>query len=136
MKPRILLVMPRERQGSLPGFLARSGLEVSTAQTISDAAKQLTAEPHYDLLLADAELPDGSWRDMLRIAKDSHRPCDLVVCSRCGDERFWTEVIESGVFDLIPQPYDPQEILRIIHTALDTGARERVRHPLENSRAC
>ena len=135
MKARILLVMPRERQGGFLGFLTRSGLELSTVHTISEAAKQLAAEPHYDLLLADAELPDGNWRDVLRLLKDSRRPCDLVVCSRCGDERFWAEVIESGAFDLVPQPYDPQEVLRIIRMALDAHAR-RLQHPVESSRAC
>lgn len=136
MSARILLVMPGERQDSLAGFLSRSGLQISTAASASEAERKLGEPLAYDLLLADAELPDGNWRDLLGLLKKSRRPCDMVVCSRCGDERFWAEVLECGVFDLIPQPYDPQEILRIVRTALKTRHTRQFSSPMESSRAC
>jgi len=86
MSARILLVMPRERRDKLLNFLAENGLDVMTAGTTAEAQRRLCETPPYDLVFVDAELPDGSWRDVLQYMVASPKPAEMVVCARCGDE--------------------------------------------------
>lgn len=129
MSSRILLVMPPERRDMLSNFLLKNGMEVTTAGSAAEARRRLSDAVSYDLVFVDEELPDGSWRDLLQFLLNSPRSAEMVVCSRCGDERLWAEVIQCGVFDLIPEPYEKQEILRIVRSALDSHYMRRFSQP-------
>ncbi len=119
MNPQILLAMPGQRRDKLLHLLGHSGLDVSLASTSIEARQKLTPPHPYELLLVDAELPDGSWRDLIPLLVSSNPPCEMVVCSRNGDERLWAEAIQCGAFDLISEPYEQQEVIRIIQSALE-----------------
>lgn len=131
MSARILVVMPRDRGNKLLNLLVDNRMEVTSVGNVAEALRRLSEPLHFDLVFVDAELPDGSWRDLLQSLVDSSRPAEMVVCSRCGDERLWAEVIQCGVFDLIPEPYERQEILRIVRSALDSHYMRRFSHAAE-----
>ena len=135
MSKKMLLVMPQGRRERMLSFLSESGMDVSAAEDVKEAQKKLAGAVKYDLAIVDSELPDGSWRDVLQFVAASHAGCEMVVCSRCGDERLWAEVIQCGAFDLVPEPFEKQEILRIIHSALDSHYMQRFNHVAE-ARAC
>ena len=119
MNAQILLAMPSQRRDRLLHLLGHHGLNVSLASTSMEARQKLMAPHTYELPLVDAELPDGSWRDLIPLLVSSNPPCEMVVCSRTGDERLWAEVIQCGAFDLISEPYEQQEVIRIIQSALE-----------------
>src|ERR1035441_7307968 len=91
--------MGKSHEGQDPGggfsFPARTtaeiaggpGMEIFLVPNFQEAKKELSRPGSYDLVFADAELPDGSWRDLLQLLIDSSRHCELIVCSRVGDER-------------------------------------------------
>ena len=130
MSKRILLVMPPQRRLSLLNLLETNGLEVFAAKGFREAQRKLDTPASYDLVFVDAELPDGSWQDLLQHVKDSRRTCEMIVCSRCGDERLWAEVIQCGAFDLIVEPYEEREVLRIVQSALDSHYMRRFLQPV------
>ena len=113
----ILLVMPAPRRDRFVNFLSNNGLEVFSAENIAEASTALFQPFHFDVVLVDAELQDGSWQDLIPQMLFSGRHCEMVVCSRTGEEDFWAEVLQCGVFDLIPEPYEHPETLRIIRSA-------------------
>ena len=80
----------------------------------------------YDLVLTDAELPDGSWQDLLQFVLDSRKACEILVSSRCADEDLWAEVLQRGAYDLLVEPYDQKEVCRIIERALDSHYMRRL----------
>jgi len=135
MPNRILLVMPQGRRERMLSFLSESGIDVSSAESVREAQEKLAGPVKYDLAFVDSELTDGSWRDVLQFIVASRVGCEMVVCSRCGDERLWAEVIQCGAFDLVPEPLEKQEILRIIRSALDSHYMQRFGHASE-ARAC
>ena len=120
MNQQILLAMPSQRREKLLRLLGHHGLDVSLASTSMEARQKLMRPHSYELLLVDAELPGGSWQDFLPLLVSSSPPCEMVVCSRAGDERLWAEVIQCGGFDLIAEPYEQQEVIRIVRSALDS----------------
>ena len=128
MNPRILLVMPPERRARMQRLLSEDDIDLNFAEGIADAQGKLSGPARYDLAFVDSELPDGSWRDLLQFVVASRKGCEMVVCSRCGDERLWAEVIQCGAFDLVPEPMERQEIRRIMHSALESHYLARFGH--------
>jgi len=118
MDVKTLLVMPPQRQYPLLRVLQENGLEVFAVGSLQEAQQTLGGPTSYDLVFVDTELPDGSWEDLLQFLLRSPKACEMIVCSYCGDERLWAEVIQRGAFDLLPAPYERQEVLRIIQSAL------------------
>ena len=135
MANTILLVMPQGRRERMQRFLSESEMDVFSAENVKEAQEKLAGAVKYDLAFVDSELADGSWRDVLQFIVASNIGCEMVVCSRCGDERLWAEVIQCGAFDLVPEPFEKQEILRIIRSALDSHYMQRFGHAAE-ARAC
>ena len=129
MDPKILLVSPTERRQSLLAILSAEGMEVLTANGVEEAKKRLSRAHACDVVFVDAELPDGNWRDVLRFVA-SHRDAanEVVVGSRCGDEQLWAEVIQCGAFDLVPEPFEKQEVLRIVRSAADSHYLDRFQY--------
>jgi len=135
MNHRILLVMPQERRARMLPFLSESGIDIFTAEGVEEAQRKLAGPNRFDLVFVETELPDGSWRDLLQFVVASQNPTEMVVCSRCGDERLWAEVIQCGAFDLVPEPMERQEVRRIMHSALDSRYMQRFGH-MPEAHAC
>ncbi len=112
-----LLVMPEERHSRLIRCLSTLDANVLTAQTCGEAAQLLHDEPAVCVVLTDLSLPDGSWFDVLNRVGDEHREAKVVVCARVADERLWTQVLEAGGFDVLVEPYQAREVLRIVTAA-------------------
>ena len=118
MNERLLLVQPPHRRSELLKLLDGKSLQISTASNFLEARKKM-AEETFDLLLADARLPDGTWRDLLQLNLRLQQPCEMIVCSPCGDEELWSEALQRGAYDLLVEPFSRQEVYRIIRSALD-----------------
>jgi DNA-binding NtrC family response regulator len=112
-----LLVMPEERHSRLVRCLSGLDANVLTAQSCGEAAQLLRDEPDVCVVLTDLCLPDGSWFDVLNRVGDEHREAKVVVCARVADERLWTQVLEAGGFDVLVEPYQAREVLRIVTAA-------------------
>ena len=125
MTQRILLVMSPERRERMTHLLADGDVEMIPADGVLEAQRKLSGPAVFDLAFVDSELRDGSWRDLLQLVVASGKHCEVVVCARCGDERLWAEVIQCGAFDLVPEPMERQEVVRIMRSALDSHYLER-----------
>ena len=125
MTQRILLVMSPERRDRLTRFVTDGDVEIVHADGVAEAHSKLSGPAAFDLAFVDSELRDGSWRDLLRMVLARRTHCEVVVCARCGDERLWAEVIQCGAFDLIPEPMERQEVVRIMRSALGSHYLER-----------
>jgi len=118
MNDRLLLIQPPHRRHELLELLQGKDLQISTASDFLEARRKLRDET-FDILLADAELHDGTWRDILRLNLRLHQPCEMIVCSPSGDEELWAEALQRGAYDLLVEPFSRQEVYRIIRSALD-----------------
>ena len=116
---------PAHRRSGLLEILDEKNVQVYPAADFREAQRRLSGPDSYDLVLTDAELPDGSWRDLLQLLLESERPCEMIVCSRVGDEQLWAEVLQCGAYDLLVEPYEGQEVLRIIQSAIESRYMRR-----------
>jgi len=87
----------------------------------------LEAQP-VQAVVTDAVLHDGDWRRVLEIVEQGRRRIEVVVCSRLGDPKLWLDVLEQGGYDVLVQPYQREEIKRIVEAA---AARSYMRPPAQ-----
>ncbi len=135
MNATTLLVLSPQRRSKLQRLLNDCGVQTSLASTLEEARQKLASSSSYDLVLTDAELPDGSWQDLLQFVLDSRKACEIVVSSRCADEDLWAEVLQRGAYDLLVEPYDQQEVCRIIESALDSRYMRRLTQTIATASA-
>ena len=120
--------MPPERQLRFLNILESENYDVTLAANAARAGSILSVPSHYDMVIVDAELPDGGWRPVLEQVIGSRPECEVLVYSRCGEEELWADVIQSGAFDLIPEPLSRNELLRIVNSARNSEYLRRFSH--------
>jgi DNA-binding response OmpR family regulator len=69
------------------------------------------------VLICEADLIDGTWRDLLdETARMEHAPL-LIVTSRLADDALWAEVLNLGGYNVLAQPFDSREVFRVVGNA-------------------
>jgi DNA-binding NtrC family response regulator len=121
MPPKItaILIMVRERRLSLVEALEACGFDVLPVCDCSEARRILETETKVQVVLTDSVLPDGDWRRVLEIVAHSCPNIEVVVSSRLGDDKLWIDVLEQGAYDVLVEPYDSEEVRRIVEAAAD-----------------
>jgi len=129
MPPKIkaMLVMAQERRLPLLNALESCGIEVLPVCNCNEARRMLETQP-VQAVVTDTVLPDGDWRRVLEIVEQVRRKIEVVVCSRLGDSKLWLDVLEQGGYDVLVQPYQREEIKRIVEAA---AARSYIRPPAQ-----
>jgi len=109
----ILLIGPHDsRRRALRSILAPPRWEVREASTYAEAVGILDDRP-IAVTICDTDLQDGNWQALLRNLQGRTHPPNLIVSSRLADERLWAEVLNLGGYDVLAQPFDRGEVLRV-----------------------
>lgn len=67
--------------------------------------------------MTNAHLPKWPWKMALADLQRMACPPQLVVTSRLADDSLWAEVLNSGGYDLLAEPFDRSEVERVIASA-------------------
>ena len=117
MRRGVLFVSPRREDATILSHMLRS---VSTSlhhvDDLQHARAIMQGEP-YQVVLTEANLPDGNWRDVLELAQKTQPASDVIVTDASADARFWAEALNMGAYDLIAQPFATAEVQRILANA-------------------
>ena len=117
MRSRILFISGRiDDARRLSRMLHGLPLEVSQVATLQQARARLPRE-EYDVVLTEAELPDGGWLDVLHLAREARQTLEVIVTDPQADARLWSEVLNLGAYDLLAQPFYEPEVRRILYNA-------------------
>jgi DNA-binding NtrC family response regulator len=74
------------------------------------------------LVLTDTALPDGTWADVLQLARDAPPGSPVIVVSRVVDLPLYLDVLDSGGYDFVAPPFVPTDLAHIVRGAiLHTG---------------
>jgi DNA-binding NtrC family response regulator len=119
MLPKIntMLVMAPERSLPLLEALESCGIDVLAVCDCSEARRILETPQQVQVVLTDTALPDGDWRRVLEIVLRACPNIEVVVCSRLGDYKLWMDVLELGGYDVLIEPYQHEDVKRIVGTA-------------------
>jgi DNA-binding NtrC family response regulator len=119
MKITAMLLMARERRPPLLEALESCGIDVLLVCNCNEGRQMLEIHPQVQVVVTDAALPDGDWREVLHIVAQAGINIEVVVCSRLGDHKLSMDVLEHGAYDVLVEPYECEEVRRIVETATD-----------------
>jgi DNA-binding response OmpR family regulator len=100
----------------------KEGLKVLSAETPAVA-------------VCEADLPDGSWRDVLEATPDLSPNTQLVVTSLHADEVLWAEVLNLGGYDVLSKPFHPAEVMWVMGMAARGWLGRTEKKPAKTVRA-
>jgi DNA-binding NtrC family response regulator len=117
LRPRILFISGRQEDAlQLTSMLHTLPLKLEHVSSLNHARIRLT-QLDYDVVLTEAELPDGKWLDVLHLARECPRETEVIVTDPQADARFWAEALNLGAYDLLAQPFYEPEVRRILFNA-------------------
>jgi DNA-binding NtrC family response regulator len=113
----VLLVSQfEEDHRQFEGILRRSKWRQHDAYTQSEALDFLRENP-TGVVLSEARLPDGSWKNLYAQLLDMPKPPTLIVISRLADEQLWSEVLNLGAYNVLAKPLDASEVFHVVSYA-------------------
>ena len=113
----ILVIGPLDsRRRALRNILTPPQWEVREAATYGEAIAILD-DRSIEVAICDTEIEDGNWQVLLANLQNRANPPNLIVSSRLADERLWAEVLNLGGYDVLVQPFDRGEVLRVARMA-------------------
>ena len=121
----VVIVSHGERRRRLVANLQSLDLAILAADNLREARGVLWSHPLVDVVLTDVTLPDGNWCDVLTCLADRGVSASMVVCSPVADEKLWSEVLWRGVHDMLVEPYEDLEALRVVEGALRAARAAR-----------
>ena len=114
--PVLLIGFRNAPSRRLRSILAAPLWEIREAPTCGQAARML-AGGHVGVAICDIESGGDQWRSLLAELEESADAPNLIISSRLADERLWAEVLNLGGYDLLVEPFDQTEVLRVTHMA-------------------
>ena len=103
----------------LADLLHDNGAEVSLAGDLR-SGRDLLSQQIPDVTLLDLKLPDGSGLDLLKEIIAQPDPPAVIMISAFGTIETAVKAVQAGAFDFIVKPFNIEDILRVIRSALGT----------------
>jgi two-component system, OmpR family, response regulator TctD len=120
MSIAILFVSPSADDArSLFEMLSGMRLPCTHALDLAQASSMLESRA-FGAILTEAHLPDGDWRDVVKLVGRMRRRIAVVVTDLMADAHLWADVLDGGAYDLLPKPFCCGEVQRILANALDS----------------
>ena len=69
------------------------------------------------IVFCEADVLQGTWREMLEHISFLPDPPLLIVTSRLADARLWAEALNLGAYDVLAKPFDAAEVIRVVSLA-------------------
>jgi DNA-binding response OmpR family regulator len=93
-----------------------AGWRLYLARDRKRALEYLEKQP-VQVVVTNAEVPNWPWKKALQDLQRMSRPPQLIVSSRLADESLWAEVLNWGAYDLLAEPFQRDEVQRVIASA-------------------
>ena len=93
-----------------------AGWRLFEARDRKGALDCLERQP-LQVVMTNAHLPKWPWNMALEDLQRMPCPPQLVVTSRIADDSLWAEVLNSGGYDVLAEPFDRSEVERVIASA-------------------
>lgn len=104
--------------------LENLSIETCSVRTCGEA-ERLLGHVQTDLVFTDTSLPDGSWVDVVEMAKGADAPVNVVVVGRSKDIKFYLSALERGAFDFVLPPFERDALDFVVRSASDNARRRR-----------
>ena len=116
-KLEVLTINSDQRDcASLQSIIGHTNWTFHGVPDLSHALQFLEKNP-APVLVCCKELPGATWKDVLAAVRRFPNPPEVLVYTVHADDQLWMEVLNSGGYDLLPAPFNSDEVLRLISLA-------------------
>ncbi len=113
----VIVASPYEEDHHTVGrMLADQHWRVEWART-RDEVVEAMRRGQVAVVIAERDLSEGSWKDVLGQLQPAANPPLLIVASRYADNYLWAEVLNLGGWDVINKPFHEVEVSRVVQLA-------------------
>ena len=114
--PSALLISPTQQDFEfLHQIFREKGWTLYAAASLASGSTLL---PQVAVVIAEADLPAGTWRDVLGVISHLPNPPLLIVTSVHADEYLWVEALNLGAYDVLAKPFYKADASRVLTSAL------------------
>jgi DNA-binding response OmpR family regulator len=106
-----------ENRNAIRAILAEDGLNTIYATTVKETQETLANTP-VSIVICDRQLRDGSFKELLHLAKKERPEVLVVVTSRTDDWKENVAAKQVGAFEVIPSPCQRSNLEWAVITAL------------------
>ncbi len=100
--------------------LKQNNFEATGTYTGRNGIK-LIEKNNYDIILCDYRLPNTDGFKILQEIKSKKPLLPVIILTAYAEVRMAVKLIKSGAYDYITKPIQPEELMRIINRALESG---------------
>ncbi len=124
--PSALLISPSEEDHDfLHALFNEEGWTLHSAFSVASASAILR-NIVVSVVITAAELPVGTWRDVLCVMGVlANRPMVIVTSSQ-ADDRLWAEALNLGAYDVIATPFNKTEVVPAVNSAWNRNLVRKV----------
>ena len=97
--------------------LTRMGLEVTTAEDLAGARRELQKK-EFSFCLTDMRLPDGNGLDLVEEISENYPTLPTAVITAHGKIEDAVYALKIGAFDFVSKPVDLEVLRKLVNTAL------------------
>lgn len=117
----------------LETFLTKKGYEVNASHTGNDALAKIKSN-NYDIVLTDVRLPDRDGNEILQILKEEHPGTKVILMTGYAEVNLAVDAIKTGAFDYISKPINPEKMLQVVKSALETEEDQVITKPSKSKK--
>jgi two-component system, OmpR family, copper resistance phosphate regulon response regulator CusR len=113
----LLVSAESDQSQGLQRELQRQSVKTRQVRTCTEAKQFFEREEKPDIIFSDVLVPDGTWADVLRMARNEKTSAEVVVVARLPNTKLYMDVMDGGGFDFIAPPFSQAEIAHVVQTA-------------------
>lgn len=108
----------------LKTLLEKHHFKVKTVFSPADV-RELIRQHFYEIVLTDLRMPDVSGMDLIRLIRQESPATQIIMMTGYADISTAIQSIKQGAFNYIPKPFQPTEVLNIIHEAMEAAQEKK-----------
>ena len=126
MTPTSVLIVDDEGivRNALHQWLSLSGFAVTAAANARDAMARLV-EIHPLVVISDVRMPAQSGLDLLTAIREHDPSIAVILITGHGDVPMAVKAMRDGAFDFLQKPYEPEQLVGVIHRAANQARLQR-----------
>lgn len=109
---------------TLSMLLAEEGFRVAEAGGAAEALRRIAGE-RFDAVVTDLKMDGEDGVEVLKTVKQVSPDTEVIVLTAYGSIHSAVEAIKLGAFHYLTKPFEPDELLLIVHKALERRALMR-----------